>query len=323
MTTMIRRFWTTYSSEPPIGHRSRSPTLGLFNFLQPPGFHLCLRVGTEGQGALKEQERARALKKMQVVFDSEWRAKAIFTLLMMLGLCGFLFLCVTWTVCGQCYIEPCCVPPDDLDVLGLLYHVNSSLCFGGTTTGLFFCFLAGWGAILTLKRRASVMGFGHFFGAACVTILVAVQSAGMWGAELRILERLRDSKPEAICADQDADDYDDEVVTLRPNHNLRQATQFLFSMSVIISIIVIALAPLYFVSRDVYDDSIEPSMSSLASLARSRSVRSGRISKYEPIRDNASDDETQYLGRAQIPMRPIRPQYKPVDTGVDHAVDGI
>ena len=32
------------------------------------------------------------------------------------------------------------------------------------------------------------MGFGHFFGSCCVSFLVAVQAAGMWGAEATLLE---------------------------------------------------------------------------------------------------------------------------------------
>ena len=100
------------------------------------------------------------------MWDLETRAKVIFVLLCLLGLCGFLYVCVVFTTCGACYIKPCCVP---LDSLENLYKVNSSLCFVGATTGMFFFCLSGWGALLTLRRRASVMGFGHFFG---VSILV-------------------------------------------------------------------------------------------------------------------------------------------------------
>ena len=116
--------------------------------------------------------------------DAAGRAQLLFAILLGMGVTGFLFLCVSASTCGACYVDPCVHPPG----LKTLYKVNSSLCFAGVSSGMFFCFLSGWGALLTLRRRASVMGFGHFFGSCCVSFLVAVQAAGMWGAEATLLE---------------------------------------------------------------------------------------------------------------------------------------
>ena len=100
-----------------------------------------------------------------------------------------------------------------------LYKVNSSLCFAGVSSGMFFCFLSGWGALLTLRRRASVMGFGHFFGSCCVSFLVAVQAAGMWGAEATLLEEFGARKiyEEAIV------DGMYEQVRVRPEQSVAQS----------------------------------------------------------------------------------------------------
>uniref|UniRef100_A0A7S3K4H4 Uncharacterized protein n=1 Tax=Aureoumbra lagunensis TaxID=44058 RepID=A0A7S3K4H4_9STRA len=264
------------------------------------------------------------------MLDTETRARVLFGLCCALGLCGFLFLCVTWASCGCCYVDPCCVPKDRLRNL---YFVNNSLCFSGTTAGLFYCFLAGWGTLLTLRRRASKMGFGHFFGAACVTFLVAVQGAGMWSAEAQLLDDFHIKKPRAWCSNDE--DLSGQETIFNANHGLRKRMHFLFSESIIISIIIAILAPIYFISRDVYDDASDLSRianqalsdagaASLAALTRrGRTVGGVRITAYEPIGETApADDERQYLGSAALPMRPIRPQFRPVDTGV-HSVEGV
>ncbi|KAJ1462491.1 hypothetical protein M885DRAFT_610533 [Pelagophyceae sp. CCMP2097] len=250
-------------------------------------------------------------------YDSEFRAKALVGIELAMGFGGFLFLCVSASCCGSCYVEPCVHPAG----LKMLYKVNSSLCFAGVTTGMFFCFLSGWGVLLTLRRRASVMGFGHFFGAVCVTFLVAVQSAGMWGAEATLLEEFTHKSiyEEAVI------DGLYQQVRVRQNRALHRSARFLFTLSVLFSIALMILAPLYFVSRDVFEDDTsggspeggngERFGNGERSEPRPRAAappgRSLYISAYEPIADMRNqDDERQYLGRASLPMRPIRPQFK-------------
>lgn len=246
----------------------------------------------------------------------ESRAKALCLIFFGMGVMGFLYLCVAASTCGACYVTPCVHPPG----LKMLYTVNSSLCFAGSTTGMFFCFLSGWGALLTLRRRASVMGFGHFFGATCVTFLVAVQSAGMWGAEATLLEQFgyRKVYEEAVI------DGIYEQVRVKPNHALHRACRFLFTISVLMSVALMILAPLYFVSRDVYEENGVDNGVSLR--RRAEGSRSLHISSYDPIDNNrvsaGGDDERQYLGRAQFPMRPIRPQFREADGGGGQ-VDGV
>mmetsp|Transcript_1198 Transcript_1198/g.4684 ORF Transcript_1198/g.4684 Transcript_1198/m.4684 type:complete len:112 (-) Transcript_1198:179-514(-) len=110
------------------------------------------------------------------------------------------------------------------------------------------------------------------------------------------------------------------------NRDLHRACRFLCTVAILVSCGVAVLAPLYFVSRDVYEDDgrMEHAVESLAEMTRrsghpgprmlssSRTVRVGgvQISRYEPIGTtdpSASDDERQYLGRAQIPMRDMGP----------------
>lgn len=238
--------------------------------------------------------------------DASGRAQLLFGILLGMGLGGFLYLCVSASTCGACYVDPCVHPPG----LKLLYKVNSSLCFAGVSTGMFFCFLSGWGALLTLRRRASVMGFGHFFGACCVTFLVAVQAAGMWGAESTLLEEFgaREIYEEAII------DGMYEQVRVKPNKALHRSARFLFTTAVLFSIALMFLAPLYFVSRDVYEDDavgdqVTDSLRQRAAAGGGGGARNRHISAYNPItgpdRSQGGDDERQYLGRAAFPMRPV------------------
>mmetsp|Transcript_22838 Transcript_22838/g.68575 ORF Transcript_22838/g.68575 Transcript_22838/m.68575 type:complete len:251 (+) Transcript_22838:174-926(+) len=242
------------------------------------------------------------------MMDTAGRAQLLFGGFLAMGVAGFLFLCVSASTCGACYVDPCVHPPG----LKTLYKVNSSLCFAGVSSGMFFCFLSGWGALLTLRRRASVMGFGHFFGSCCVTFLVAVQSAGMWGAESTLLEEFAARKiyEEAIV------DGMYEQVRVKPNKALHKSCRFLFTTSVLFSVALMCLAPLYFVSRDVYEDdeSGERASASLRERAARLPVpapsRRG-ISAYNPIpgpdRSQGGDDERQYLGRAALPLRTMPP----------------
>ena len=178
-------------------------------------------------------------------FGPEARAKAIVFLEIAMGVGGFTYLCVAASCCGSCYVEPCVHPAG----LKMLYKVNSSLCFAGITTGMFLCFLAGWGCLLTLRRRASVMGFGHFFGAVCVTFLVCVQSAGMWGDEARLLQEFTAKR----IYEYAVIDSVYQQMRIKQNRALHRSCRFLFIISVIFSIALMILAPLYFLSRDVYD----------------------------------------------------------------------
>jgi len=241
---------------------------------------------------------------------AETRAKAIFTLLLGIGIGGFLFLCVSGSTCGACYMDPCyCFKDNKLKGLCMF---RSSVCFAGVTSGMFFCFLASWGALLTLRRRSSIMGFGHFFGATCVSFLVAVQSAGMWGAEASLLESFRGRTLGGVDAESWAS-LDDTVVS--PNKGLLRAARFLYTVAVCVSCALLVLGPLYFVSHDVYDEDDGPPKRPEDTL-NSRARRGFAISAYHP--DDAADDERQYLGRASIPMRNIKPQYKEIpETPID------
>ena len=246
--------------------------------------------------------------------DAAGRAQLLFAILLGMGVTGFLFLCVSASTCGACYVDPCVHPPG----LKTLYKVNSSLCFAGVSSGMFFCFLSGWGALLTLRRRASVMGFGHFFGSCCVSFLVAVQAAGMWGAEATLLEEFGARKiyEEAIV------DGMYEQVRVRPNKALHKACRFLFTTAVLMSLALMALAPLYFLSRDVYEDSSDgeraaDSLREQAANVAARASRNRHITSYNPIgvdRSYGGDDERQHLGRAALPLRPMKkapPQEEP------------
>lgn len=248
----------------------------------------------------------------------ELRAKAIFGLLLGIGMGGFLFLCVSASTCKACYVDPCLHPYS----MSKLYQVNSSVCFAGATTGMFFCFLSGWGALLTLRRQSSVMGFGHFFGASCVTFIMAVQSAGMWGAESALMQFFGENDVEVTAYVKDV--YMAQTYHIKPNKPLHRASKFLFTDAVLISIAIMLLAPLYFVSRDVYG---EPDLqynrakgdSTLNSKARSQHSNYFRISSYEPVLNGTGRGERQFLGRASIPMRDMNPQYKQIpdaDIGV-------
>ena len=247
------------------------------------------------------------------MMDASGRAQLLFGILLGMGIGGFLYLCVSASTCGACYVDPCVHPPG----LKMLYKVNSSLCFAGVSTGMFFCFLSGWGGLLTLRRRASVMGFGHFFGACCVTFLVAVQAAGMWGAEATLLEEFgaREVYEEAII------DGMYEQVRVKPNKALHRSARFLFTTAVLFSIALMCLAPLSFVSRDVYEDDdaaeglAEAATGAAGSLRQAAATsasgpRNRQISAYNPIpgpdRSQGADDERQYLGRASLPMRSIK-----------------
>lgn len=248
----------------------------------------------------------------------ELRAKAIFALLLGVGIGGFLFLCVAASTYKACYVDPCLHPLS----MSKLYQVNSSVCFAGATTGMFFCFLSGWGALLTLRRRSSVMGFGHFFGASCVTFIMAVQSAGMWGAESALMQFFSDNYVEVTAYLKD--NPIPKPYHIKPNKPLHRASKFLYTDAVLISIAIMLLAPLYFVSRDVYDDpDVQPNRakgdSTLNSRARSRRSSFFRISSYEPDADLNCAGERQFLGHACIPMRNMKPQYKRIpdaDMGV-------
>ena len=100
-----------------------------------------------------------------------------------MGVTGFLFLCVSASTCGACYVDPCVHPPG----LKTLYKVNSSLCFAGVSSGMFFCFLSGWGALSRCGGERRSWGL-VIFSEVGVSFLVAVQAAGMWGAEATLLE---------------------------------------------------------------------------------------------------------------------------------------
>lgn len=241
---------------------------------------------------------------------TETRAKLIFALLLGLGIGGFLYLCVAASTCQCCYFEGCYGFPD----FDNIYRVNSALCFAGGTTGSFFCFLSGWGAMLTIRRRSSIMGFGHFFGASCVTFLIAVQSAGLWSSQANILRYYVDHVVHSPCSDE---------VIAKPNMVLYRATKFLFDVALLISIDILILAPLYFLSRDVYEDS----EASLHAVSRRRS--SFAINSYQPDSVDAAssgssaDDERRYLGRTAILMRSIKPQYTRIpDTPADSPAGG-
>lgn len=244
------------------------------------------------------------------------RSKLIFALLLGLGIGGFLFLCVSASTCGACYISPC-VYPDGMEEL---YTVNASLCFSGATTGLFFCFLSGWGATLTIRRKSSVMGFGHFFGATCVAFLMAAQSAGMWGSEATLIQAFADHPVDMTYFVRDSPGIE-QYSRVTENEPLHRACSFLFTVSVVVSLVLMVLAPTYFVSRDVYDrDAEKPSSLNSATRRSSSSYSGGRpftISNYEP----GADDERQYLGRASIPMRNIRPQYRQIPEQDDPTVN--
>ena len=94
----------------------------------------------------------------------------------------------------------------------------------------------------------------------------------------------------------------------------RVGCRFLFTTAVLVSLALMALAPLYFVSRDVYedDDAGERASDSLrqrAAAVAERASRNRHISAYNPIpgpdRTQGADDERQYLGRAALPLRPV------------------
>jgi hypothetical protein len=155
------------------------------------------------------------------------------------------------------------------------------------------------------------MGFGHFFGSCCVSFLVAVQAAGMWGAEATLLEEFGDQKifEEAIV------DGMYEQVRVRPNKALHKSARFLFTTSVLLSLALMVLAPLYFLSRDVYEDNDEgergaESLRRAAADVANRASRNRHISAYNPIqgpdRTYGGDDERQHLGRAALPLRPLK-----------------
>ena len=281
---------------------------------------------------------------VEMSMDAAQRAQILFGMLLGMGVGGFLYLCVSASTCGACYVDPCVHPPG----LKLLYKVNSSLCFAGVSTGMFFCFLSGWGALLTLRRRASVMGFGHFFGACCVTFLVAVQAAGMWGAESTLLEefgarkifeeaiidgmhdrrRRRDEPPKErkkTGALGTSGERRYEQVRVRPNKALHKSCRFLFTTAVLFSIALMFLAPLYFVSRDVYEDDDAAAAAAVAGVAAAGDSLRARaatgpsrrhITAYNPIgpdRTQGGDDERQYLGRASLPLRPMKRDAPDVD----------
>ena len=116
------------------------------------------------------------------------------------------------------------------------------------------------------------MGFGHFFGSCCVSFLVAVQAAGMWGAEATLLEEFGARKiyEEAIV------DGMYEQVRVRPNKALHKACRFLFTTAVLMSLALMALAPLYFLSRDVYEDSDDGERAGAIRRANRVAVHDGR-----------------------------------------------
>ena len=171
--------------------------------------------------------------------DAAGRAQLLFAILLGMGVTGFLFLCVSASTCGACYVDPCVHPPGFEDpVQGqLVVMLRRSVV-------RHVLLLPRDGArFLTLRRRASVMGFGHFFGSCCVSFLVAVQAAGMWGAEATLLEEFGARKiyEEAIV------DGMYERVKVRPNKALHKACRFLFTTAVLMSLALMALAPLYFI----------------------------------------------------------------------------
>ena len=112
-----------------------------------------------------------------------------------------------------------------------------------------------------------------------------------------------------------------EQVRVKPNKALHRSARFLFTTAVLFSIALMCLAPLYFVSRDVYEDDdaaeglAEAATGAAGSLRQAAATsasgpRNRHISAYNPIpgpdRSQGADDERQYLGRASLPMRPMK-----------------
>ncbi|KAH8089949.1 hypothetical protein JL720_6243 [Aureococcus anophagefferens] len=179
------------------------------------------------------------------MMDAAGRAQLLFGMLLGMGIGGFLYLCVSASTCGACYVDPCVHPPG----LKLLYKVNSSLCFAGVSTGM----------------------------------------PGMWGAESTLLEEFgaKEVYEEAII------DGMYEQVRVKPNKALHRSARFLFTTAVLFSIALMFLAPLYFVSRDVYEDeeaAAEDAAAAVGATLRSRAAaaasggRNRHISAYNPIR---------------------------------------
>ena len=101
---------------------------------------------------------------------------------------------------------------------------------------------------------------------------------------------------------------------VRPNKALHKACRFLFTTAVLMSLALMALAPLYFLSRDVYEDSdagerAADSLREQAANVAARASRNRHITSYNPIgvdRSYGGDDERQHLGRAALPLRPMK-----------------
>ena len=101
---------------------------------------------------------------------------------------------------------------------------------------------------------------------------------------------------------------------VRPNKALHKACRFLFTTAVLMSLALMALAPLYFLSRDVYEDSDDgeraaDSLREQAANVAARASRNRHITSYNPIgvdRSYGGDDERQHLGRAALPLRPMK-----------------